>query len=479
MEELFDLALDMLCIATIDGQLIQVNKAFERTLGYSEDELLSRPFFDLIHPDDLERSLKAMQDLGRGKEIHQFENRYICRDGSIRWLQWNTRPGPIEGLVAASARDVTESHVRKEQAALRRVATLVARNAEPSTVFNAIAFEGARLLGADYWLIGRYEPDSTLTCLAANAPSLISQIGIKLEVADDNLAAIVRNSGGSASLTYDGVNRSTALFADEQDIRSAVGAPILVEDHIWGVIIAAWRDLSAVPQEIEDRITEFTELVASAIANVESHAELVASRARVVAAADETRRRIERDLHDGAQQRLVTLALKVRSFASAIPPSFENLLEDVSEVAADLESVIEELRELSRGIHPAVLTRGGLAPALKTLGRRSPIPVAVDVRVLARPSERVEIAIYYIVAEALTNIAKHAQASSARVFVNIHDGNAHVCIDDDGVGGADPQSGSGLIGMRDRVNALGGTMSLQSGQSTGTSIRVRFPAPKR
>lgn len=475
MDELFNLSLDMMCIATVDGYFKQVNPAFERTLGYSAEELLSRSFFDLIHPDDLERTLNAMESLDRGEELQQFENRYVCRDGSVRWLQWNTRPGPKKGLIAAAARDVTDSRIRKEQAALRRVATLVARNTEPAEVFSTVAVEVAHLLEADYWLIGRYESDSTLTCLAANGPSLVSRIGEKLEIKGNNLPAIILRSGRSASINYDDASGPTAVFAREDGIQRAVGTPILVDDHIWGVMIAGWVQNKEVSTDTEERIAKFTELVASAIANAESHAELVASRARVVDASYETRRRIERDLHDGAQQQLVTLALKLRSLTSTIPIELEELLAGVVDFAADLESVIDELRELSRGIHPAALTRGGLGPALKTLARRAPIPVEVDVKVPSRPHERIEVAIYYIVAESLTNVAKHSQASVAKVNVAVHNGLINISIHDDGVGGANPSLGSGLIGLKDRINALGGTMSLISSRAVGTSIFVQFP----
>ncbi len=474
LDDLFNLSLDLLCIASADGYFKWVNPAFERTLGYTSEELVSRPFLDFVHPEDVEQTRTTIDVLGR-EEIHQFENRYICRDGSIRWLQWNTRPGPSEGLVAAGARDVTDSRARKGQAALRRVATLVAHRAEPTEVFDAVAAEVASLLEADTSVIGHYEPDGTLTHLAGYPSTLLSRLGTRLTLEGDDLASVVQRLGQPAWMSYDDTSGLIAAKARTLRVRCVVAAPILVDDRIWGMTAAGWTDRREASSEAEERIAEFTELVAAAIANAESRAELVASRARVVAAGDEARRRIERDLHDGAQQQLVTLALKLRSLASTIPAELKELHADIGEVAAGMGGVLDELRELSRGIHPAVLSQGGLRPALKALARRAPLPVEVDVELPARPPERVEVAIYYMVAEALTNVAKHGQASVAVVHVDTSDGGARFSVSDDGVGGADPSRGSGLLGLRDRVQALNGTMSLSSPPGGGTSIVVEIP----
>jgi signal transduction histidine kinase len=205
-------------------------------------------------------------------------------------------------------------------------------------------------------------------------------------------------------------------------------------------------------------------------------AELAASRARVIAAADETRRRIERNLHDGAQQQLVTLALALRSAEGRFPPDLEELRGEIARVAHGLTNVLEELREMSRGIHPAILTEGGLAPALKTLARRSPVPVALEVRCECRLAPGIEAAAYYTVAEALTNAAKHAGASRVEIDLRVEDGSLHLSIRDDGVGGADPSRGSGLIGLRDRVEALGGTIEFDSPTGLGTRLDAEIPA---
>jgi signal transduction histidine kinase len=244
-----------------------------------------------------------------------------------------------------------------------------------------------------------------------------------------------------------------------------------VDGRIWGAMLACWTQLQKTPSRTVDRIAEITELVATAVANADSRTALVESRARVAKAGDDMRRRIERDLHDGAQQRLVALALKLRSYESTVPAELAELL---TEVACGLDEVLGELRELAHGIHPAVLSQGGLGPALNSLARRAPVPVEVNLQAPERPPERIEVAVYYIVAEALTNIAKHAQAAAAVVNVRAIDGVVRVSVSDDGVGGADPSRGSGLVGLRDRVDTLGGTLTLSSPPS-GTSLVVQLP----
>jgi signal transduction histidine kinase len=248
-----------------------------------------------------------------------------------------------------------------------------------------------------------------------------------------------------------------------------------VEGRLWGALIASWLTEGPPPSEAESRMAEFTELIATAIANAETRAELTASRARVVAAADETRRRIERDLHDGTQQRLVSLGLELRAAETMVPPELADLRGQLSQTTRGLAGVVEDLQEVSRGIHPAILSRGGLGPALKTLARRSAIPVELDLRDDRRLPEPVEVAAYYVVSEALTNAAKHAQASVVHIGLATEDAIVQLIIRDDGVGGADPRNGSGLVGLRDRVEALGGKIEITSAAGTGTSLLVRIP----
>jgi signal transduction histidine kinase len=258
-------------------------------------------------------------------------------------------------------------------------------------------------------------------------------------------------------------------------IRASVGCPILVGGRLWGVIAASRRREEPFPPGTEAQIGEFTELVATAIANAQAQADLEASRARIAAAADQTRRRIERDLHDGAQQRLVALALRLRGAAAAVPGELSDVHGELVGVGSELDTVLDELRELSRGIHPAILSEGGLGPALRTLARRSAVPVQLQVGTQGRLPERVEVTAYYVAAEALTNAAKHADASLVRVEVDTEDGRLRLGIRDDGVGGADPARGSGLVGLQDRVEATGGTLRVESRPGQGTHLLVELP----
>jgi signal transduction histidine kinase len=229
------------------------------------------------------------------------------------------------------------------------------------------------------------------------------------------------------------------------------------------------------PTGAEERIAKFADLIAIAISNADARAQLTASRARVVAAADEARRRLERDLHDGIQQGLVSLALALReaeAMAPSEPPALPNA---IAGVADGLTGVLDELREISRGLHPAILSEGGLGYALKALVRRSGVPATLSVRIDGRLPERVEVPAYYIVAEALTNAAKHARASTVDVYVKVEDGVVRIAVRDDGVGGADLGRGSGLIGLVDRVEAAGGEITITSPPGEGTSLLATLP----
>jgi signal transduction histidine kinase len=238
--------------------------------------------------------------------------------------------------------------------------------------------------------------------------------------------------------------------------------------------VAYTRD-QQLPADTEARLASFTELVATAIANTESRSELAASRRRIVAASDEARRRIERDLHDGTQQRLVSLALAARTAEAHAAAGRGDLPAELSRIAAGLADATTELQEFSRGIHPAILSERGLGPALRTLARRSPIPVDLDVTTSARWPEAVEIAAYYIASEALANTMKHAQATHIQMSVTARNGSLLLSVRDDGTGGADPARGSGLAGLADRVEALGGSIHIHSPARSGTHITVDLP----
>jgi signal transduction histidine kinase len=239
------------------------------------------------------------------------------------------------------------------------------------------------------------------------------------------------------------------------------------------------KQAEPLPADTESRIADFAELVATAVANAEARTALTASRARVVAAADETRRRIERDLHDGIQQRLVSLGLELRAAQATLPPQLGELEEVLSRIAEGLASAFDELREISHGIHPAILSEGGLEPALKALCRRSAVPVELGLQTERRLPEPVEVAAYYVVSEALTNAAKHAQASVVQVELETPDSVMQLAIRDDGVGGAELGKGSGLVGLSDRIEALGGRLELESPAGHGTTLLIEVPLGDR
>ena len=252
-----------------------------------------------------------------------------------------------------------------------------------------------------------------------------------------------------------------------------VASPIIVEDRLWGALSVLARD--RLPDDAEERLEKFSALIATAIANAENKAELAASRRRLVTASDDARRRIERDLHDGTQQRLVALGLALRAATADVPEDRPAVRSELSRVAAGLVDAVAELQELSRGIHPAILSKGGLGPALRTLARRSPIPVDLDISTEERLPEPIEVGAYYAASEALANAAKHSRASFVEMSLAQHDGRVVLSIRDDGVGGADPAGGSGLMGLTDRVEALDGTMRLSSEPGDGTTITVELP----
>jgi PAS domain S-box-containing protein len=836
LERLFDLALDVLTIVGFDGYFKRVNLAFARMLGYSSQELLSRPYWAVYHPDDLQKSRELFADLldANGEEIIESENRVICADGTVHWLEWNTRVMPHEGLMYCVARDVTdrrraeaelreahrlieegrdelrvlvdelaalrrvatlvatgvspddvfaavsdevgrlvgtdsatvikydddgagicfvgvaskisdayplgahwpfedgmasaevyrtgrsarggardwstlegpvgETHHRlgivatvaspivvegrlwgamavqsqgplpldteerlekftelvataianaesraglarlaQEQAALRRVATLVARGAPPAELFTAVTEEAGQLLRLDGATMGRYEPDGMFTVVAAwNVAAAAFPIGRRWITEGKNVITLVLETGRPARMdTYAEAFGPDGGAGREAGFRSSVGTPIVVDGHLWGAMtvassaeqplpgdtearLASFTELvataianaesrtglarlaeeqaalrrvatlvvegrrpaelfSAVSEEVarlfgsgaevlrydhdgraivfvgaagvgipigtrwelhegmasaevyethrsarvdsmdwtaiggpaaatarrigvvstvaspiivegllwgamsissteeplpshsEERLEQCTELVATAIANAEYRAELAASRRRIVAASDEARRRIERDLHDGIQQRLVSLGLELRLAESSVPAELEETRTTIARLARGLSLSIDELQEVSRGIHPAILAEGGLGSALRTLARRSAVPVELSGEIEHRLPEPIEVAAYYVVSEALTNATKHANASRVDIEASTQDGSLRLSIRDDGIGGADPTRGSGLVGLTDRVEALGGSIRVGSRPGDGTHITVELP----
>jgi signal transduction histidine kinase len=367
--------------------------------------------------------------------------------------------------------------VADEQAALRRVATLVAQEVPSGAVFDAVTEEVGRLLPVDVTVLSRYDPDGYILRVGewSSGPDPIPS-GQRTRLGGRNVGTLVFETGRPARVDYLGDDPGPSSLAwREAGLCSAVGAPITVGGRLWGLVVVMSTSAEQLPSDTEARLAGFTELVATAIANAQAHAELTASRARIVATADQTRRRIERDLHDGAQQRLVTLALQLREAQAEVPPQFHRLNAELDRVAVGLSGTLDELREFARGIHPVILAKEGLAPALKTLARRSSIRVKLDMRTPERLPDHVEIAAYYVISEALANAAKHARASGVHVQVEATGGVLRLDVRDDGVGGADPARGSGLIGLRDRVEAVGGTFRVKSRHGEGTHLLIELP----
>jgi signal transduction histidine kinase len=368
------------------------------------------------------------------------------------------------------------TRLAEEQAALRRVATLVAQGARPVDVFEAVSAEVARLVPADAAALTRYETDGTVTALGGWTRSGGYVYTGRRFALEGTVSGLIFETGRPGRIdSYAEAPGLAPAAAREMGWRSSVGAPVIVEGRLWGALAVVSTTDRPLPPDTEGRLAEFTELVATAIANTTNRAELDASRARIVATADATRRRIERDLHDGAQQQLVSLALELRAAEEAIPPELGELRAELSGIIDGLKSVLDDLREIAHGIHPPILAEGGLGPALKTLARRSAIPVKLDVRAKGRLPEPVEGAAYYVVSEALTNAAKYARASVVHVEVEARDRILRVAVRDDGLGGADPALGTGLLGLKDRAEAIGGKITLESPRGAGTSLHVELP----
>jgi signal transduction histidine kinase len=381
-------------------------------------------------------------------------------------------------IANAEARTEIE-RLAEEQAALRRVATLVARGTAPEEVFAAVAEEIGRVLTAEVTCVVRFEADATGTVLATWGDASFWPIGSNFGL--EGVAARVYRTRRPARMDgYGKAPGELTEMARRIGGRSRVGAPVIIDDRLWGAALAVnFASGGALPAAAEERMANFADLITTAISNAEARIELTASRVRVVTAADDTRRQLERDLHDGIQQRLVSLAVKARTIGTTTPRTAGAMQGELSLLADGLQAALDELREISHGIHPAILSEAGLGPALKTLARRSAVPVALELNLASRLDEHLEAAAYYVASEALTNATKRAQASVVDMRVDGRGGGLTLSIRDDGIGGADPRRGSGIIGLKDRVEALGGTISVLSPSGRGTTLHVEFPGQRR
>ena len=473
-------------VLAIGGEVVLMNPHLRQTLG-ANDQIALLEHASTLLPSTVARTVLAGLPSGNTVKITVVERAatrggrpnavfhvHLAADATTHALGIGQSP---ERLVAVSHDAL--GVLAEQQASLRRVATLVARAVSPSEVFSAVAEELARCLGVHHATLFRYEPDGAATLVAArHGPgSTKLPVGERFSLEGENIAAKVLRAGRTARMdSHDNAPGPAAANIRQLGIRSAVGAPVVVDSRVWGAAIVGSARPEPLPPDTEARVADFADLVATAIANAEARRQLTASRARIVAAADDARRRFERDLHDGAQQRLISLGLELRTAEASVPPDLLPLREQISHIVTGLAGVSEDLHEISRGIHPAILSKG-LGPALKTLARRSTVPVELDIAMDRHVPEAVEVAAYYVVAEALTNAAKHAHASKVDVCVDSDGANLRLTIRDDGIGGADSRKGSGLIGLIDRVEAHGGQMKISSQTGRGTSMLATIPIP--
>jgi PAS domain S-box-containing protein len=379
-------------------------------------------------------------------------------------------------IANAQARDELRQLV-EEQAALRRVATLVARGTDARAVFDAVCAETGSLIGASSVNLARFTADGyNLTTAGWSVRDTHVPTGTRLPLEADTINGVIQRTVAPARAdSYEDATGELATLIRRRGIRSEVGAPVIVEGRVWGALIAGTDSDEPLPVGAEQRVASFAELIATAVSNATTRSELIASRARIVTAGDEARRRIERNLHDGTQQRLVALGLDVQAVDASIPAEQHDAHSGLERIGREIEAVLDDVRELSRGLHPALLSQAGLRPSLRALARKSPIPVKLEVDVAERPSESIEIAVYYVVSEALTNAAKHARASEISVELAASSSGIRATIEDDGVGGAEASAGSGLVGLIDRVEALGGRFALDSPPGAGTRISIELP----
>jgi signal transduction histidine kinase len=339
--------------------------------------------------------------------------------------------------------------------ALHRLAMMIAAAEPCEAVLGAVTAQAACRFGPATAVVIRFEPDGRSTVVAESRQGAPRRDGGRLPA---GLTTTVLRTGRFASA------------ADGSWFTAAT--PVRIDDMPWGLLAVA-SEQAVLPPGSEQRLAELAEIVTTAVTCEHRQAELMASRGRLVAASDEARRRIERDLHDGAQQFFITLMLRLRSVVE-MPALLAEIRVEIEDIAAELADALDDLRKLSRGIHPEILSKGGLGVALRALARRSTVPVVMDLRIHSRLPEPVEVGAYYVVSEVLANAIKHGRASTVEVVADTSDGALHVQVRDDGIGGADPTRGSGLVGLRDRIEALGGTFTVDSPQGEGTTVSCRL-----
>jgi PAS domain S-box-containing protein len=486
----------LVCVYDESGRILLFNEACERATGFRRDEVIGRDAREfVIPPEERDAFAEFLAYVAKTGSSMPQVGHWQTRDGGRRLIAWSNKPAVDDGrfTLVTTGIDLTDrsparseedralagdpeaklaeiGRLATEQRALRRVATLVASEAQPERVFTAVSEECARVLEVNASAVFRYEDDGTATVVGRHNRDSIDVYRVGERIPGDEHSAVGRVRGSGAPVRVDdwgGITGPTAEAMYRSGYRSTAAAPIVVAGAPWGAVAIANED--PLPAEIENRLGAFCDLVSLAVASAQAREDLIASRARLVRAGDEQRRRLERNLHDGAQQRLVSVALTLRMARSRLDP-------DLLEAAArELDAGLQELREIARGLHPAILTDRGLRPALDTLAARLPVPVVIETPEERLPAD-VEATIYYIASEALTNVARHAEALEARVTIT-RDGDVVRCeVADDGRGGADIAGGTGILGLRDRAEAAGGTLRLISPPGRGTVVAATLPA---
>jgi PAS domain S-box-containing protein len=451
-----------------------------------------------LHPDDRHIMVEAYERAIAGGPRYDVDYRVLRPDGEVRFVHSEAdvmrdadgRPRRMFGVM----QDITERKrtekrlvqyqetlrdVAREQAALRRVATLVARGGTFATILGAVAEEAGELISTDMALIARYGPGASATGVVGwrrdGAPV---RLGMDVKLGGQDVASLVFSTGRPARVERSGEpSGEIALSVAGGAAQSSLGVPITVEGRLWGIMTVSLEREEILPPDTEERLVGFTELAATAIANADSRAQLVAARRRVIEAADAARAQLARDLHDGAQQRFLTglLDLQLAQQKRLSDPGRSQELVDLG--VAQVEAGVQTLRELAAGVHPAILTEMGLKAALDALATRMPVPLSTEVDGLRLP-EALEASVYFFCSEALANVVKHARASAVSLRVRAADGELQVEVRDDGVGGAlAGAGGTGLVSLHDRIGALEGSLTVSSPPGAGTTLLARVPLP--
>jgi PAS domain S-box-containing protein len=495
----------LVCVLDAEARILVFNEACERATGFTRDEVLGRDARDFVIPPEEREAFDAwIADVWRTRLSSPQVGHWITRDGERILIAWSNGPvfgddGSLQYLMTTGL-DITErarteaekralegdldaklveiSRLAQEQRGLRRVATLVAAEAPPERVFTAVSEECARVLDGTACAIMRFEADATAVVVGrySRRPVPAFLVGDVIVLDEHSAVGRVYLRGEPARVDgYENMPGSVAEVMTRHGYRYSVAAPVVVGGALWGAVAVSSSTAEDLPPQSEARLGDFCELISLAVASAQAREDVRASRARIVHAADEERRRLERNLHDGAQQRLVSLSIAIRLAQKRLAHDLEGAAQLLDAASRDVDEAVSELRELARGLHPVVLTELGLRPALQGLAERSPICVEIA----SVPGERlpspVEAAVYYLVAEALTNAAKHAEADRGEIVVVREDERVVVEVRDDGRGGADPAGGTGLIGLHDRVDALGGSLTVHSPPGEGTVVRAILP----